>query len=103
MRLSWSSAATRFSTSSDFLPRMSASSLPTSVRRSSSICRIFNSVSAIRPLAWAGVAIALEPRSVALQRGDAAERHQALFPEIAHAFELPLDPVDLLGLGGFLL
>ena len=58
----WSSAATRFSTSSDFLPRISASSLPTPVRRSSSICRILSRVSAIRPRAWAMAAMST-PRS----------------------------------------
>ena len=108
MRFSWSSAATRFSTSSDFLPRISASSLPTSVRRSSSICRILSSVSAMRPRACADrgdqrAALALEPGAVALERRHAAERHQVLLPQVAHALQLLLDPVDLLGLGGLLL
>ena len=83
MRLSWSSAATFFSTSSAILPRISASSLPTSVRRSWSICRICSSVSVILPLVWAIdgdelAALAFEPRGVALERRHALDLDEVL-------------------------
>ena len=90
------------------LPRISASSLPTSVRRSWSICMIFSSISAILPLAWAieaisCAALAVQARRVALQRGHAVERHQVLLPQAADAAQLLLVPVDLRGLGRHLL
>ncbi|GJD76736.1 hypothetical protein CFIICLFH_4995 [Methylobacterium goesingense] len=73
-RFSWSSAATRFSRYSDHLPRISAKSLPVSVRMSPSICRICNSVSAILPRAEA-VAATSWPRSPSRR---AASRSRAL-------------------------
>ena len=45
-------------------------------------------------------ALAFEARLLALQRGDAIELHQLLAPQLADAFQLLLDPFDLLVLGG---
>ena len=44
-------------------------------------------------------ALAVEPRRLALERGEAGDLDQVLAPEVAHALELLLDQLDLLGLG----
>ena len=74
------------------------------VRRSWSICRICSSISVILPLACAVAAmswpaLALEPRGVALERRHALDRDEVLAPQLAHAFELLADQLDLALLG----
>src|SRR3954470_17613622 len=104
IRLSWSSAATFFSTSSDVLARISAKSLPTSVRRSWSICRICSSVSVILPLVWA-MDDTKEPRSPSSRTASrssavtARDWDQVLVPELAHPLELVPDQDNLAPLG----
>ena len=44
-------------------------------------------------------AFALEPRAVALERGEPGDLHEIVFPELAHAFELLADQRDLPRLG----
>ena len=40
-------------------------------------------------------AFALDAGAVALQRGQAGDRHQIFLPELAHAFQLFLDQINL--------
>ena len=108
MRLSWSSAVTRFSTNSEVLARISRQLL------AHLAAKILIDLQDLK-LDLGDFALGLgdrgdqrstfspQPCRLPLQRRNAGDRDQVLAPQFAHAFELLIDKLDLAYLGDNLL